>query len=48
MRAAAALTERTGFFYGWWIVFASASIAFLCGGSFFYGFGALFNPIVLV
>jgi sugar phosphate permease len=46
MRVAVAVTERTGFFYGWWIVFASAAIVFLCGGTFFYGFGALFNPIV--
>jgi len=46
MRVAVAVTERAGFFYGWWIVFASASIVFLCGGTFFYGFGALFNPIV--
>jgi sugar phosphate permease len=46
MRVAVAVTERTGFFYGWWIVFASASIVFLCGGTFFYGFGALFNPVI--
>jgi len=43
---AAAVTERTGFFFGWWVVFASAAIVFLTGGTFFYGFGALFNPIV--
>ena len=46
MRAAIAVTERTGFFFGWWVVFASAAIVFLTGGTFFYGFGALFNPIV--
>jgi sugar phosphate permease len=46
MSVATAIAERTGVFYGWWIVFASAAIVFLCGGTFFYGFGALFNPIV--
>ena len=40
------VASRTGFFYGWWVVFASATIVFLTGGTFFYGFGALFNPIV--
>ncbi len=45
-RLATALTDRTGFFYGWWVVAASAAIVFLTGGTFFYGFGALFNPIV--
>jgi sugar phosphate permease len=43
---ATAVAERTGFFFGWWVVFASAAIVFLTGGTFFYGFGALFNPIV--
>lgn len=46
MRVATAVSERTGVFYGWWVVFASAAIVFLTGGTFFYGFGALFNPIV--
>jgi len=46
LRVATAVTERTGFFFGWWVVFASAAIVFLTGGTFFYGFGALFNPIV--
>lgn len=46
MRVATAVSERTGFFFGWWVVFASAAIVFLTGGTFFYGFGALFNPIV--
>ncbi len=40
------VSSRTGFFFGWWVVFASASIVFLTGGTFFYGFGALFNPLV--
>lgn len=46
VRIATAVAERRGFFYGWWVVGASASIAFLTGGTFFYGFSALFNPIV--
>jgi len=40
------VAARTGFFFGWWVVFVSAVIVFLTGGTFFYGFGALFNPIV--
>ena len=35
------------FFYGWWIVFASASIVFLSAGTFFYGFGLLVTPLTL-
>ena len=46
LRIATTVTRRTGFFFGWWVVFASAAIVFLTGGTFFYGFGALFNPIV--
>lgn len=46
MRLATTLYARTGFFFGWWVVFASAVIVFLTGGTFFYGFSALFNPIV--
>jgi sugar phosphate permease len=46
LRIATAVTHRTGFFFGWWVVFACAAIVFLTGGTFFYGFGALFNPIV--
>lgn len=42
---AAAVRWRGNIFYGWWVVFASASIVFLTGGTFFYGFSALFNPI---
>ena len=33
-------------FYGWWIVFASASIIFIAAGTFFYGFGAIFDSLV--
>jgi sugar phosphate permease len=43
---ASVVSRRAGFFYGWWVVFASAAIVFLTGGTFFYGFGALFNPII--
>lgn len=46
MDIATVIAARTRFFYGWWVVFATAGIIFLCGGTFFYGFGALFNPIV--
>jgi sugar phosphate permease len=46
VRIATAVSHRTSFFFGWWVVFASAAIVFLTGGTFFYGFGALFNPIV--
>ena len=40
------VASRAGFFFGWWVVFASAAIVFLTGGTFFYGFSVLFNPIV--
>ena len=40
------VASRTGVFFGWWVVFASAAIVFLTGGTFFYGFGALFDPLV--
>ncbi len=45
MSVQTAVREKTRFFFGWWVVFASASIVFLTGGTFFYGFGALFNPV---
>ncbi|MEX0681951.1 MAG: MFS transporter [Dehalococcoidia bacterium] len=41
----AAIAQAKGIFYGWWVVGASAVIVFLTGGTFFYGFSALFNPI---
>lgn len=46
MRIGTIVASRTGLFFGWWVVFASAGIVFLTGGTFFYGFSALFNPIV--
>jgi MFS family permease len=33
-------------FYGWWIVFGSGSIVFIAAGTFFYGFSAIFDPLV--
>ncbi len=46
MRIGTVVASRAGFFFGWWVVFTSAAIIFLTGGTFFYGFSALFNPIV--
>lgn len=40
-----AYAKARGIFYGWWVVTATAIIVFLTGGTFFYGFSALFNPI---
>ncbi len=39
------LLRRSGIYYGWWIVFAAASIVFLSAGTFFYGFGLLVGPL---
>lgn len=39
------LLNRFGIFYGWWIVFAAASIVFLSAGTFFYGFSLLVGPL---
>ena len=33
------------FFYGWWVVFASAAVILLSAGTFAYGFGTLVNPL---
>lgn len=46
MNIAQPIVARTGIFYGWWIVFAAGAITFLTGGTFFYGFSALFNPVI--
>ncbi len=40
------VASRTGIFFGWWVVFVSAALIFLTGGTFFYGFSVLFNPFV--
>lgn len=32
-------------YYGWWVVFASGGIVFFTGGTFFYGFSTLINPL---
>ncbi len=39
------IVPREGLFYGWWVVFACAGIVLFAGGTFFYGFGILFDPI---
>ncbi len=36
---------RARFFYGWWVVIACALITLVSGSTFYYGFGALFDPI---
>lgn len=46
MRIGTAVAARTGIFYGWWVVFAAGTITFLTGGTFVYGFSALFNPVI--
>jgi MFS family permease len=33
-------------FYGWWIAFAGLLHNYYTSGTFYYGFGAFFNPIV--
>ena len=33
-------------FYGWWIVLAFATLSMISGGTFYYGFSAIFNPIL--
>ena len=38
--------KSPGIFYGWWIVGACFVLAFYMGGVIFYGFTALFEPIV--
>jgi OFA family oxalate/formate antiporter-like MFS transporter len=46
LRIGTVVATRAGIFFGWWVVFSSAAIVFLTGGTFFYGFGALFDPLV--
>ncbi|MCX6023253.1 MAG: MFS transporter, partial [Chloroflexi bacterium] len=41
------LAQRTGVFYGWYVVAALASIITFAGGAFFFGIGAIFDPILL-
>jgi sugar phosphate permease len=40
------VASRTGIFFGWWVVFVAAAVIFLTGGTFFYGFSVMFDPIV--
>jgi MFS family permease len=39
------MPKRKKIFYGWWIILASATLNFIVGGTFFYGFTTFFNPI---
>ena len=39
------LLAARGIYYGWWVVFACASVIFFTGGVFFYGFGLLVTPL---
>lgn len=39
------ICESRRFFYGWWIVAASFTIALYTGGMVYYGFTAIFEPI---
>jgi MFS family permease len=38
--------QKTGIFYGWWIVGAACVMRSLTGGLFFYGFGTYFTPLI--
>lgn len=40
------VSARTGIFFGWWVVFVSAFVVLLTAGTFYYGFGTLFGPLV--
>ncbi|MEK7215757.1 MAG: hypothetical protein AAB289_09215, partial [Chloroflexota bacterium] len=40
------MLERPRFFYGWWVVMACALITLVSGSAFYYGFGALFSPLI--
>ncbi|MBI2886824.1 MAG: MFS transporter [Chloroflexi bacterium] len=42
----ARLAQRMGLFYGWCIVAAGGILAAVAGGTFFFGFSALFEPII--
>jgi sugar phosphate permease len=33
------------FYYGWWVAFACAACILLTGGTFYYGFGLLVEPL---
>lgn len=38
--------SRPRVFYGWWVVLAGLAQNYYTSGTFYYGFGAFFNPIV--
>ena len=43
-RPTSALVRVVPFFYGWWVVIATAAIVFLTAGTYFYGFSTLVDP----
>jgi sugar phosphate permease len=44
-RPTSALVRVVPFFYGWWLVIATATILFLTAGTYFYGFSTLVDPL---
>jgi sugar phosphate permease len=44
-RSTSALVRALPFFYGWWVVFALATIALLAGGTMTYGYSTLVEPL---
>jgi sugar phosphate permease len=44
-RPTSALVRVVPFFYGWWVCVACASIVLFSGGTFFYSFSALVDPL---
>ena len=46
MEAVTSTTEKKRFFYGWWIVLGSALGWALYAGTYFYAFGAYFDPLI--
>jgi MFS family permease len=43
-RPTSALVRAVPFFYGWWVVIATAAIVFMTAGTYFYGFSTLVDP----
>jgi sugar phosphate permease len=44
-RPTSALVRAVPFFYGWWVVIATAAIVFLTAGTYLYGFSTLVDPL---
>lgn len=40
------VAQRAGFFYGWLVVAACGAMTMIAGGTFFFGFSAVFDPII--